>query len=88
MASALGDITLDNGYAEALIIIGGRTVKGVGGGVCQVSTTLFRTVFFAGYPIVERHAHAYRVSYYEKDAANRNNARLAGSGCRCICTPG
>jgi vancomycin resistance protein YoaR len=78
MASALGDISLDNGYAEALIIIGGRTVKGVGGGVCQVSTTLFRTVFFAGYPIVERHAHAYRVSYYEKDAANRNNARLAG----------
>jgi vancomycin resistance protein YoaR len=78
MASALGDISLDNGYAEALIIIGGRTVKGVGGGVCQVSTTLFRTVFFGGYPIVERHAHAYRVSYYEKDAANRNNARLAG----------
>jgi vancomycin resistance protein YoaR len=78
MASALGDISLDNGYAEALIIIGGRTVKGVGGGVCQVSTTLFRTVFFAGYPIVERHAHAYRVSYYEKDAAGRNNARLAG----------
>jgi len=78
MASALGDISLDNGYAEALIIIGGRTVKGVGGGVCQVSTTLFRTVFFAGYPIVERHPHAYRVSYYERDSANRINPRLAG----------
>jgi vancomycin resistance protein YoaR len=44
MAQALGDISLDNGYAEALIIVGDRTVQGVGGGVCQVSTTLFRTV--------------------------------------------
>jgi len=66
MANYLGDISLDNGYAEALIIFGNRTVKGVGGGVCQVSTTLFRAVFFGGYPIVERHPHAYRVGYYEQ----------------------
>jgi vancomycin resistance protein YoaR len=33
-----------------------------------VSTTLFRTAFFAGFPIVERHPHAYRVGYYEQDA--------------------
>jgi vancomycin resistance protein YoaR len=78
MASALGDITLDNGYAEALIIVGGQTVKGVGGGVCQVSTTLFRAAFFAGFPIVERHAHAYRVYYYEKVAGNRIDTKLAG----------
>ena len=65
MADALGDISLDNGYAEALIIYGDRTIKGVGGGVCQVSTTLFRAVFFGGYEIVERHPHAYRVGYYE-----------------------
>lgn len=78
MANALGDITLDNGYAEAMIILGGQTIKGVGGGVCQVSTTLFRAAFFAGYPIVERHAHAYRVYYYEKVAGNRINSRLAG----------
>jgi vancomycin resistance protein YoaR len=65
MADALGDISLDNGYAEALIILGDRTIKGVGGGVCQVSTTLFRAVFFGGYEIVERHPHAYRVGYYE-----------------------
>lgn len=50
MASAIGDITLDNGFAEALIIVGGQTIKGVGGGVCQVSTTLFRGAFFAGFP--------------------------------------
>jgi len=78
MASALGDISLDNGYAEAMIIIGGQTIKGVGGGVCQVSTTLFRAAFFAGFPIVERHPHAYRVYYYEKVAGNRINSRLSG----------
>jgi vancomycin resistance protein YoaR len=66
MGEALGDVSLDNGYTEALIIYGNQTIKGVGGGVCQVSTTLFRTAFFAGFPIVERAAHAYRVSYYEQ----------------------
>ncbi len=78
MAQYLGDISLDNGYAEASIIFGNKTIKGIGGGVCQVSTTLFRTAFFAGYPINERHAHAYRVYYYEKSAGNRINASLAG----------
>jgi len=66
MAEVMGDVSLDNGYAEALIIFGDRTIKGVGGGVCQVSTTLFRAAFFGGYPIVERHPHAYRVGYYEQ----------------------
>lgn len=66
MAEVLGDISLDNGYAEALIIYGDRTIKGVGGGVCQVSTTLFRAAFFGGYELVERHPHAYRVLYYEQ----------------------
>ena len=66
MGDAIGDISLDNGYAEALIIYNGQTITGVGGGVCQVSTTLFRTAFFGGYPIEERNAHAYRVYYYEQ----------------------
>ncbi|RME89289.1 MAG: hypothetical protein D6770_04950 [Anaerolineae bacterium] len=78
MGEALGDISLDNGYAEALIIYNGRTIKGVGGGVCQVSTTLFRTVFFGGYPVVERHSHAYRVSYYEQTASGAIDPNLAG----------
>lgn len=78
MAEALGDISLENGYAEALIIAGGQTIQGVGGGVCQVSTTLFRAAFFSGFPIVERYPHAYRVSYYEKVAGNRIDQRLAG----------
>ena len=78
MGSVLGDVSLENGYAEALIIYGGRTIKGVGGGVCQVSTTLFRTVFFAGYPVVERYSHAYRVSYYEMDQSGSVDTNLAG----------
>jgi vancomycin resistance protein YoaR len=78
MGNALGDVSLENGFAEALIIYGGRTIKGVGGGVCQVSTTLFRTMFFAGFPVVERYPHAYRVSYYEKTASNDIDPSLAG----------
>ncbi|MGB2964748.1 MAG: VanW family protein [Anaerolineales bacterium] len=78
MAEQLGDVSLDTGYAEAWIIFGDRTIKGVGGGVCQVSTTLFRTVFFGGFPVVERHPHAYRVLYYEQNPNGSNNPKLAG----------
>jgi vancomycin resistance protein YoaR len=78
MGQTLGDISLENGFAEALIIYGGRTIKGVGGGVCQVSTTLFRAVFFAGFPVVERYSHAYRVSYYEQTASGGVDPNLAG----------
>ncbi len=77
MASVMGNVSLDSGYEEAWIIFGGRTIKGVGGGVCQVSTTLFRTVFLGGYPIVERYPHAYRVGYYEQ-TVNGVDENLAG----------
>jgi vancomycin resistance protein YoaR len=78
MAATLGDVSLDSGYAEALIIFGNRTIKGVGGGVCQVSTTLFRTAFFGGYQIDERWFHAYRVKYYEQTASGGHDENLAG----------
>jgi vancomycin resistance protein YoaR len=78
MGDYISDISLENGFAEALIIYGGRTIKGVGGGVCQVSTTLFRTVFFAGFPVIERNPHAYRVSYYEMTASGSVDTELAG----------
>ncbi|NUQ83419.1 MAG: VanW family protein [Anaerolineales bacterium] len=78
MGETMGDVSLESGFAEALIIYGGRTIKGVGGGVCQVSTTLFRTAFFSGFPIVERYSHAYRVSYYEMTASGGVNPQLAG----------
>jgi vancomycin resistance protein YoaR len=60
----LGSISETDGYEVGLIIIGGRTIEGVGGGVCQVSTTLYQTAFWAGFPIVERWEHGYMVGYY------------------------
>ncbi len=62
----VGDISAATGYQSAYIIKDGKTVLGDGGGVCQVSSTLFRAAMDAGLPIVERHAHAYRVHYYEE----------------------
>jgi vancomycin resistance protein YoaR len=61
----LGDVTSEAGYDESYVIIGNRTVPGVGGGICQVATTAFRAAYFGGFPIVERWPHAYRVGYYE-----------------------
>lgn len=62
--NAVGHITAENGFVGGLIISGGRTVEGLGGGVCQVSTTAFRALYSAGLPVVERNQHAYRVGYY------------------------
>lgn len=64
----LGDVSKFTGYKEAYIIKDGRTILGDGGGVCQVSTTFFRAILNAGLPILERHAHSYRVGYYEQDS--------------------
>ena len=63
----LGEVSLANGFKKAYIIREGKTELDVGGGICQVSTTLFRAILNAGLNIVERQAHAYRVSYYEED---------------------
>jgi vancomycin resistance protein YoaR len=60
----LGTISEDDGYEEGLIIFGGQTIKGIGGGICQVSTTVFQTVFFAGFPVTERWQHGYMLGYY------------------------
>ncbi|MGB9883467.1 MAG: VanW family protein [Microgenomates group bacterium] len=63
----LGEVSSSTGYQPAYIIKDGKTVLGDGGGICQVSTTLFRAALNAGLEIVERTAHAYRVVYYEND---------------------
>jgi len=64
----LGEVTLESGFKKAYIIKEGKTELDVGGGICQVSTTLFRAMLSAGLNITERQAHAYRVSYYEEDS--------------------
>lgn len=61
----VGEVSGATGYRAAYVISAGRTVLGDGGGVCQVSTTMFRAAMAAGLPITERWGHAYRVSYYE-----------------------
>lgn len=60
----VGDVSAANGYEDSLVIAGDRTAVGVGGGICQVSTTVFRAAFWGGFPIVERWAHGYVVSWY------------------------
>lgn len=65
-AEKIGDISTKTGYQQAYVIKSGKTVLDDGGGVCQVSTTLFRAALNAGLPIVERQAHAYRVGFYEQ----------------------
>ncbi|OGM81760.1 hypothetical protein A2393_03065 [Candidatus Woesebacteria bacterium RIFOXYB1_FULL_41_13] len=67
--TALGDVSAFTGYQQAYIISGGKTILGDGGGVCQVSSTLFRALLNSGLPITERQAHAYRVSYYEQGSS-------------------
>lgn len=62
----VGDVSAATGYKPAYIIKEGKTILGDGGGVCQTSSTLFRTILKAGLPIQERVAHAYRVGYYEQ----------------------
>lgn len=63
---ALGEVSAQTGYKQAYVIKEKRTILDDGGGVCQVSTTFFRAALTSGLPIEERHAHAYRVSYYEQ----------------------
>ncbi len=60
---AIGERTAANGYQEANIIKDGTFVKGTGGGVCQVSTTLYNALLLAGVDITEVHKHSLAVSY-------------------------
>lgn len=55
------DVTSANGFADSLVIMGKQTLFGAGGGICQVSTTIFRAAYAAGLPIVERYNHGYVV---------------------------
>lgn len=64
--NSIGDIDAASGYKQAYVIKSGRTVLDDGGGVCQVSTTVYRAALKAGLPITARTAHAYRVGYYEQ----------------------
>lgn len=64
--NTLGKVDARNGYLPELVIKGNKTIPEYGGGICQVSTTLFRAALNAGLPITERRAHSYVVNYYGK----------------------
>ncbi|MEG2460637.1 MAG: VanW family protein [Clostridia bacterium] len=67
----VGQASSDKGYKEAPVFSGNNVVPGVGGGVCQVSTTLYNAVLKADLKVTERHPHSMGVSYVKpgKDAA-------------------
>jgi vancomycin resistance protein YoaR len=64
---AIGEITKENGYVESGVIVNGRASTDDGGGVCQVSTTVFRATVFAGLPVTDWGEHTQRLPVYERD---------------------
>ncbi len=59
-----GECNAEKGFQEAGSILNGGVTSEIGGGICQVATTIFNAVYNAGYPIVERHNHSnYMASY-------------------------
>lgn len=59
----VGKRTAKKGYLRAPIIIKGKVYEGIGGGICQVSSTLFNAVDQAGLKIIERYSHSKKVPY-------------------------
>jgi vancomycin resistance protein YoaR len=59
-----GERNAAKGFVEAPVIVNGEVTTGLGGGVCQVSTTVFNAAFEAGLPITERTNHALYISHY------------------------
>ena len=61
---AVGERTAAKGYQEANAIVKGKLVPQLGGGICQVATTMFNAVFMSGFPVVERENHSFYISHY------------------------
>ena len=68
--------TVSNGYKNATVIVNGEIEDGLGGGVCQVSSTLYNSVLYSGLEIVQRRPHSIPSSYvnYGRDAVVSDNA--------------
>lgn len=74
----VGERTKEFGFQDAKIIVAGEYVTGVGGGVCQVSTTLYNAALKSGLTVLEYHPHSLRVGYVEpsRDAMVSANSDL------------
>ena len=67
--------TVENGYAMAGSYLNGKTVDSMGGGICQVSSTLYNAVLMAELEVVERSPHSMMVAYVQASA----DAAIAGT---------
>lgn len=67
LVKALKPFTQDAGYLPELVIKGNKLIPELGGGVCQIGTTLFRSVLSAGLEITERRNHSFAISYYRDE---------------------
>ena len=61
--ATVGRRTAESGFQQAKIIVNGEYVQGVGGGVCQVSTTLYNAALLSGLTVTEYHPHSLQVGY-------------------------
>lgn len=76
----IADITWEEGYRWGEMIEAGVVVPALGGGICQVSTTMFRAAFWSGLEIIERHHHSWRLPWYEADAPPGMDSTIALGG--------
>ncbi len=65
MADTLGEVSEASGYKLGFVIVGQDTVLDVGGGLSQLTTTVFKAAVAAGFPIIEYTTHYYRIRRYE-----------------------
>lgn len=59
----VGERTIEKGYKEAAVYSGGKVVEGIGGGICQLSSTLYNAVIYANLEITARNNHRFLTSY-------------------------
>jgi len=76
----LGSVDDTTGYKKELVITKKGTIPEYGGGLCQVSTTMYRAAIFTGLPITERAPHSYVVSYYAQVLGNGLDATIYVGG--------
>ena len=76
----IGDIEEREGYQWGEMIENGQVTPALGGGICQVSTTVFRAALLSGLPIVERHPHSWRLPWYEVESLPGLDATIALGG--------
>ncbi len=61
----LGSVTPEDGFSEERVFLNGEVTRGLGGGLCQVSSTLFQSVVNSGLPVTERYNHSFSVVLYD-----------------------